>query len=417
MKKIILFIAVLFLLQGLQAQDIEYARKLLSKLSSKSLHGRGYVKNGDEKAAKYLAKQFKKEGVKSLDSAYFQTYSFPINTFPGKISIEIDGEKLKPGKDFVISSSSPSVNGQFKLVRLPDTITTDTGFIQSIKIYQNSGAFLVSNYSSRKLYGNTFKGIKGIIILSKESPAWHVSNGNEIQKTVWLKVNKLVISQQAAKIIISANSLFIDEYQTQNVISYVKGKTHPDRFIVFSGHYDHLGMMGNKTYFPGANDNGSGTAMVMDMARHYALEENQPEYSIVFMLFSGEEAGLYGSSYYAENPLFPLQQIRMLINLDMVGTGSEGVTIVNGKAYQDVMDTFNNINDSNNYLNEIKARGEACNSDHCPFYQKGVKSIFIYTRGKEHMEYHTIKDVDDDFPFTAYNGLFRLLTKYVEEIR
>jgi len=211
--------------------------------------------------------------------------------------------------------------------------------------------------------------------------------------------------------------MFELEHQTQNVIGFVRGKKYPELFIAFTAHYDHLGMMGKRTYFPGANDNGSGTAMVTDLAKYYAQPENQPDYSIVFMLFSGEEAGLFGSNYYADHPLFRLEQITMLINLDMVGTGSEGITVVNGKAYKNVMDAFEKINEGNKYLSEIKARGEACNSDHCPFYQKGVKSIFIYTRGKEHTAYHSVKDTADDFPFTAYDGLFKLLTKYVDEIQ
>ena len=74
------------------------------------------------------------------------------------------------------------------------------------------------------------------------------------------------------------------------------------------------------------------------------------------------------------------------------------------------------INSKKDYLPEIKACGEACNSDHCPFYNTGIKSIFIYTMGKEHMEYHTILDTDEDFPFTAYKGLFRLLTDYVQYV-
>ncbi len=417
MKKSIFLFIVLALSFQLHAQDIEYARKVLGKLTAKNFHGRGYLKKGDEKAAHYIARQFEKNNVQNLDSVYFQSYNFAINTFPGKIVVEIDDTKLNPGEDYVISCSSPTVDGTFTLAFLPDTIPTDSGFIQTINEHKNSGAFLISNYYPRKLYGKTFDGIEGIIILDKKTPGWHVSNGNKVQNTVWLKIKKTALPDDAKKISISATSLFIDEYKTQNVIGFVKGKKHPDRFIFFTAHYDHLGMMGNKTWFPGANDNGSGTAMVIDLARHFALSENQPDYSIAFVLFSGEEAGLHGSSYYANNPLFPLEQIRMLINLDMVGTGSEGITVVNGKAYQDVMNAFNKINEENNFLPEIKARGEACNSDHCPFYKKGVKSIFIYTRGKEHMEYHTIKDVDDNFPFTAYESLFGLLTKYVKEIR
>jgi Zn-dependent M28 family amino/carboxypeptidase len=175
-------------------------------------------------------------------------------------------------------------------------------------------------------------------------------------------------------------------------------------------------MMGKNAWFPGANDNASGVAMLMDLANYYAKPENQPYWSVAFMLFSGEEAGLKGSTHYTKNPLFMPEGMNLLINLDMVGSGSDGITIVNSIAYKGLYDDMVKINSENNYLPEIKARGEACNSDHCPFYNMGVKSIFIYTMGDEHLEYHTIYDTNDDFPFTAYDGLFRLLTDYVSTL-
>lgn len=416
MKKITPILFLLFFAVHFYGQNVDYAREVLSKLSGKSFHGRGYVNKGDEKAAKYIAREFQRNGIQMIDSTYFQTYHFPINTLQGKMSVKIDGIKLNPGLDYVISCSSPSVEGSYSLIYLPDTITTDSGFLKTIEEIPQEKSYLVSEYYPRKIYGKPLEKIQGVIILDKNTPGWHVSNGKKIEKTVWLKVKKSAIPKQSKQINISVTSQFIEKHETQNVLGFVKGKSQPERFIVFAAHYDHLGMMGKKTYFPGANDNGSGTAMVLDLSRHFALPENQPDYSIAFMLVSGEEAGLYGSSYYAENPLFPLEQIRMFINLDMVGTGSEGITVVNGKAYKDVMDSFETINKENNYLTEIKSRGESCNSDHCPFYQKGVKSIFIYTRGKEHRYYHTVTDTDENFPFTAYNGLFKLLTKYVETI-
>jgi len=120
--------------------------------------------------------------------------------------------------------------------------------------------------------------------------------------------------------------------------------------------------MGSKTYYPGANDNASGTSMVLDLARHYSLPENKPEYSIVFITFSGEEAGLFGSKYFAENPLFPIEDIKLVVNLDMIGSGSEGITVVNGTLYDTLMVQMQQINKENNYLTNIKLRGESCNS-------------------------------------------------------
>ena len=84
---------------------------------------------------------------------------------------------------------------------------------------------------------------------------------------------------------------------------------------MFTAHYDMIGSFGEGNYFPGASDNGSGTAMVLDLARHFS-SGRKPFYSVAFMLFSGEEAGLLGSTHYVDHPLFPLERIKLVINLD-----------------------------------------------------------------------------------------------------
>lgn len=416
MRRIFSIVLVLFFGVSLSAQDVEYAREVLNKLSSKELNGRGYVKQGDKKAADYLASEFEKNGIKPLDSTYFQSYSFPMNTFPGRMKVSIGGKNLKPGEDFVISSSASTIKGEYPLLFLPD----DVDSVDKLKVFLDgksvSNTFLVTNNPFREIYGKTVPGVLGFVILSEKTPIWSVSDGDEVSSTYWIKVLKEKVSPIAEKIKVNVENDYIRDYQTQNVLAYVEGKTRPDRFIVFTAHYDHLGMMGKNAWYPGANDNASGVAMLMDLANYYAKPENQPYWSVAFMLFSGEEAGLKGSTHYTKNPLFMPEGMNLLINLDMVGSGSDGITIVNSIAYKGLYDDMVKINSENNYLPEIKARGEACNSDHCPFYNMGVKSIFIYTMGKEHMEYHTIYDTNDDFPFTAYDGLFRLLTDYVSTL-
>jgi len=410
-NKVCLLLCLIFLSTCFSsyAQDISYARQLLHKLSGKSFHGRGYVKKGDKKAADFIANEFSKHSLQSFENNYLQPYHFSVNTFPGKIKLKIDGKKLTPGEDFVISSSAPAIDGNFKLLFLPDSVNNADIFLASLEELEVENQFLVVKGNYRRLYGKTIKGVKGVILLTDKTPFWHVSNSGEVNNTVWLKIIKNKLNQKAASIEVSAKNSFISKYPTQNVVAYIEGTKQPERFVVFSAHYDHLGMMGNKTYYPGANDNASGTAMLMDLARHYSRAENQPDYSIAFIAFSGEETGLKGSSYYANHPLFPLDQIELLINLDMVGSGSEGITIVNGSIYPELFRTFERLNAKGDFVKEVKARNESCNSDHCPFFEKGVQSVFIYTRGKEHLYYHVPADKDTEFPFTAYNGLFKLL--------
>ena len=114
---------------------------------------------------------------------------------------------------------------------------------------------------------------------------------------------------------------FFKAFKSQNLCGYVQGTQFPDSFVVFTAHYDHLGAMGKDAYFPGANDNASGVSMLLNLARYY--KAHPAKYSVVFLFFSGEEAGLLGSKYYSEHPLFPLSTIKFLTNLDLLGTGDD----------------------------------------------------------------------------------------------
>jgi len=397
------------------AQDVDYARLMLNELASENYHGRGYVKKGDAKAAKFIAKQFQNDELKKFNDSYFQKYSFPINTFAGSLTVSIDNEELIPGEDYVISLSSPSINKEFEIHNLNNFGSNPDSLLLIMDSIGDNGMYFINEKNTRNIYGRTIPKIDAIAVLTDKTPYWHVSNGWTVEKTTWLKIKKEKVPENAEKIRVKAKNKFIENYKTQNVIGYVKGSKYPDKYFVFTAHYDHLGMMGNQAYYPGANDNASGTSMVLDLARHYSLPENKPEYSVVFILLSGEESGLNGSSYFAENPLFPLEDVKLLVNLDMVGSGSDGITVVNGTLYGTLMQKMQTINTENQFLKEIKPRGESCNSDHCPFFQKGVQAVFIYTRGKELNEYHTVTDTSDNFPFTAYNGLFGLLTGLVQD--
>jgi len=286
----------------------------------------------------------------------------------------------------------------------------------AMKSNNENTIFLVNEKNSKAVYGKTIPDVAAAAVLTKNVPYWKASNGKKVVETAWLKIKSDKIPNNAKTISLNIENKFIENYQTQNVVAVVKGSKNPNKYIVFIAHYDHLGMMGSRTYYPGANDNASGTAMVIDLARYYSLPQNKPECSIVFILASGEESGLNGSTYFANNPFFPLADIKLVVNFDMVGSGSDGITVVNGNVFPELVKKMQAINTKNNYLKDVGSRGESCNSDHCAFYKKDVQAIFIYTRGKELREYHTITDTSENFPFTAYNGLFNLFTDLVKEL-
>ena len=109
-------------------------------------------------------------------------------------------------------------------------------------------------------------------------------------------------------------------------------------------------------YFPGANDNASGIAMLLSLAQYYSGHRDQIKIFYCFYGFSGEEIALLGSKYYTEHPLFPLSQIRFLINMDIMGTGDEGITVVNGTIYKKAFDDMVKINnDQHLFLNKLNS--------------------------------------------------------------
>ncbi len=212
---------------------------------------------------------------------------------------------------------------------------------------------------------------------------------------------------------VNIDTKLVNNFKTTNVCGLVKGTVKPDSMIFITAHYDHLGGMGADTYFPGANDNASGVALLLNLAHYYALHPQK--YSIGFICFAGEEAGLIGSKYFTENPLLPLKNIRFLINTDLAGTGEEGITVVNATEFPIEFAMMNAVNDENKLLVKINARGKAANSDHYFFTEKGVPAFFFYTLGGI-KAYHDVFDKAVTLPLSEHEDLFKLIIKFNEKL-
>ncbi|MDX1782924.1 MAG: M28 family peptidase, partial [Aequorivita vladivostokensis] len=109
---------------------------------------------------------------------------------------------------------------------------------------------------------------------------------------------------------------------SENVVAFIKGSEKPEEVIVISAHLDHVGMDNEGNVFNGADDDGSGTVAIMEIAQAFqkaVKDGNGPKRSILFLHVTGEEIGLYGSRYYTENPLLPLENTVCNLNIDMIG--------------------------------------------------------------------------------------------------
>ncbi len=370
-----------------KAQDTTYARKIVNTLAGKDYYGRGYVNKGIDKACSFLEKEFKKNKLTPLNKkSYLQRFSIPVNTFPGKMEVIADGKKLIPGVHYIVSADSKGVSTGVQLFKkdsvtyLSTDLRTEVPIVFSLKKKLTwSVAPKAENFTVIELLADSFK--------------------NEI-KNVDIQIENKEIAA----------------YKNANVCGYVKGSLYPDSFIVFTAHYDHLGMMGKEAMFTGANDNASGTAMLLSLMRYYAKPENKPKYSIAFISFAGEEAGLVGSKFFVDNTLIPFNKIKFLTNLDLMGTGQEGITVVNATEFKSEFESLKLLNAKKQLLFQVKPRGKAQNSDHYWFTQKGVRCFFIYTMGGI-KAYHDVFDKPETLPLNEFSDVFTLLVDFTNELQ
>jgi aminopeptidase YwaD len=366
-----LFLLLLFFSCHCFGQDIFYARKILNTLTSPTLWGRGYTKDGMAKAANFITKEFEAMGLHSVK----QEFSFPVNSFPGAMDLTLNGKSLIPGKDFIIGQASKGIKGEGSLIQK-----------DSIHFINEEQKLLLTLQS--KL-------------------TWSVST--KVGDFTEIFIKKDAISQTPQNYEVNIENQFIPEFKASNIYAAIRGTKQPDSVLVITAHYDHLGGMGGSIYFPGANDNASGVSLLLSLAQFYA--KNPQPHTIAFICFGAEEAGLIGSKYFTENPLIPLKSIRFLVNLDLVGTGQEGATVVNATLHPKEFALLNRLNATGKFLVKINPRGKAANSDHYFFTEKGVPAFFLYTQGGI-AAYHDINDKAETLPFTVYENLFNLLVGF-----
>jgi aminopeptidase YwaD len=393
------------------AQDVNYARSLINTLTSKDFAGRGYVNDGCGKAARFIREQFDSLGLEPLAGSYAQNFTFPVNTFPGKMEVAVDGKKLVPGDDYIVYPFSSGADHKYRLKRIasylsPEIFNENNGVCYAVladSLTESERSNLFADLASGTIRSGA------LILLQQKKLTWSVAKSQ--YKIPVVSVLQYYVPDSVTEVELSITSRLNKSYKAQNILAYVKGSAKPDSFIVFSAHYDHLGMMGSEIYFPGANDNASGVSMLLDMARYFSKKENQPECSIAFIAFAGEEAGLAGSKYYTEHPLFPMEKIKFLVNLDLLGTGDDGMMVVNATEYRTHFQLLDSINTAYNFLPKLGQRGKAKNSDHYYFTEKGVPSFFFYTMGGI-QAYHDVNDKAETLPLTEYEDVFRLIVKF-----
>lgn len=203
---------------------------------------------------------------------------------------------------------------------------------------------------------------------------------------------------------------------SENIWAFIEGSEKPNEIVVISAHYDHIGIINGEVY-NGADDDGSGTVALLEIAQAFETakkEGNGPKRSILFLHVTGEEHGLLGSSYYSQNPLFPLANTIADINIDMIGrhdefhNDSSNYVYLIGSDYLST-DLYNICETANKkYVNlflDYKYNDRAdpnrfyYRSDHYNFAKNGIPSVFLFSG--VHTDYHKATDEVDKIEFDA----------------
>ena len=416
MKKLLIFVLAFAAMQ-LNAQDLTHYKQVVKELSSSKYQGRGYARGGANKAGKYLKKEFEKAGV---DEVVCQPFTIDINTFCGKMKMWADGKKLTPGVDFSMREYSPGVHGTFPVYHV-DTLNFDAEkMFADLAKPEYANCFVVCEFWFAYRHGKDFARLQkpgecpnaGLIQTWTSPIKFYKAYGHRVveKPIIWVTPEAI---EGVKTVRFDIDNKFLKDYELFNVIAKVEGRKH-DSCYVFTAHYDHLGNLGRRVYYAGANDNASGTATIVTLAAYYA--QHRPEYDMYFIAFSGEDANLRGSEFYAKNPLAPLEQIKYLFNIDMIGDN-------NPVQYCEVSDEgmrgfalFEKINDEQHYFKSLN-RGElAGNSDHYPFATRHVPCIFLENQeGDAFQYYHTIYDTYNTVRFESYEPVFKLVRDFVEQ--
>jgi hypothetical protein len=416
MKRLLLLLFVFAAVQA-GAQDLTHYKNIIKELSSAKYRGRGYAEDGANKAGKWIAKEFVKVGA---DEVICQTFTHNINTFPGKMEFSVDGMKQTPGVDFTLREFNPSIKGEYKLYYVDMENYDADKMFADLASPEWEGAIVVCDFMFTFQHGADFRRMQtkegcsnvGFIYTWEAPLKFYKAYGDKVSEKpiIWVTPD---FPRDAKRVKLNIENEFLEGCECFNVIAKVEGKKH-NKCYVFTAHYDHLGLLGKKTFYPGAHDNASGTAAIITLAAHYA--KNRPEYDMYFIAFSGEDANLRGSEWYAEHPTTPLGNIKYLINLDMIGDN-------NADLYCEVSDEgmegyalFEEINTEKNYFNALDRAELADNSDHYPFAARNVPCIFFMNEnGDAFKYYHTVYDTWENVIFDYYEPTFNLIVEFIEK--
>lgn len=287
----------------INAKEVERIERVLA---SDEMEGRKAGTPGNDKAARFIADEFKKAGLETWKKtgSYLQSFKL-VHPKLSAVKGELNGKELDPKKIVILTTK------------------------KELKIDEKSG-YQYKNIPAggsmmRTAYGISNEDKNSIVFVDESHQAnfsrisQFIQPGFDTERTI---VFVLTNSTSPEKFKINAEHI-IEDVSMANVVGVLPGKTKPDEYVIFSAHFDHLGIgkpVNGDSVYNGANDDASGTTAVMMLA-NYFKQLNNNDRTIIFAAFNFEEGGAYGSQYFSKQ--FNPAQVMAMFNIEMIGTESK----------------------------------------------------------------------------------------------
>jgi hypothetical protein len=445
---------------GLESINSTSLMQAVKLLCSEEFDGRLPGSEGYNKAAEFTAERFEQAGLLPVGNEnYFQYLNVEYNKIDSPVVFNvITSQKIvsyELGKDFVFRGFTGSGNLTLPVafcgygISRPDLGYDDYEKVdvkdKIVMIFKQNPSWKSNDDSWGQEYPReksliAFEyGAKGILFVSRpndEKPQPLIGSVMHGEGEQLLDFPQLQISIELANVLLSGSGFSIKECQskidenktthsfitenmaeinvqaeyeknakTMNISGLLAGSDPilKNEYLIIGAHLDHVGSQAD-LLFPGANDNASGSAAIIQLAKAFKLDNMKPKRSILFVLFASEEQGLYGSKYFVENMKIEPDNIVAMFNLDCIGYG-DSLQVGNGKSSPELWSYANKI-DEGNFNLMVEDTWSGGGADLTPFYEKGIPGLYFVSKySYDHIHLPT------DTPETLNPKLYEKLVK------
>lgn len=399
-------------------------------LADDKLEGRRTGTKGEELAYQYIGEQFQKYGLapKGDNNTYFQKFEMNEGRQVNNATLFfLDGESFKINTDFF--PFAWSVNGSIEAVASPSLSESGAPWFWDLKdILQENETnphFDLATAIRDKEKAAASKGATALLIYNSSAKETGVKYDPKdklpvstipvvyLQKNIAAKLTKDVTHTWDIRLKVDQS----DKIRTgHNVVGYIDNGAA--QTIILGAHFDHLGYgedhnsryTGEPAIHNGADDNASGSAALLELAR--IVKKQAPEtFNYLFIAFSGEELGLFGSKFYADHPTINLAEVNYMINMDMVGRFNDSSKVITIGGIGTSPSWGNLVNGDKKMPFQVKVDSSGTGpSDHTSFYRKNIPVLFFFTG--LHTDYHK---PSDDYDKINYEGEL-MLVNYISRL-